>query len=663
MARQAKQINGQENFIDLSSLDAKLARGVQERAFGKGIALAAGFDLGAALPLDARVVANTIAERNEHVTGNRAYEGMQVYVIETKKNYQLVDGNWIETGVTAEQLESIHSAIDAAKAEVTKLVEAEATRAKAKEGELEASITALEEEHDDLEGRVSAAETKISANTSAIEGINSEITEVKADISAKGVAIEAVSGRVTTLEQAKTVSDKKITTLETGLAEEISRAKGEEARIEGLVTTEVNRAKAEENKIRGEFAAADTAMSEALTEKITEVSNKLTSGKAELQGKIDAVSAVAEQNKTGIAKVKEDLTQEIADRKAADQAQDVVIATKADKSYVDLELGKKAEKAHTHVMADITDLGTVAGLNVGNAAGQVPVLDEHGKLAMSTIPTLAINETKVVDTIEAAMALNQKAGDIVIINPASVQRANIVEKYNADQKNLAKGYEIVDVNVLNDEFAGYLAQGKTTFICVEPEADTFEERYRPLNSLADTMNKAEIQAELAKKDNIESVNNKVQGAKDYADNKISAAKTELSGAIDTAKTELTSAIEAVEGKADTNTAEIAKVKEAATKLKAVVDTHVADAVKHITAEERTSWNSRTKKVVASIGDAAAKEFEVAHNLESEDVMVTVKAADTKEVVFTDVKVKDENTIVVSFGMIPAENEFKVVVIG
>ena len=362
--------------------------------------------------------------------------------------------------------------------------------------------------------------------------------------------------------------------LNNAIEAEVSRAKGEEARIEGLVTAEADRAKAEESKIRGEFAAADAAMSEALTGKITEVSSKLTADKAELQGNIDTVSGVANQNKVDIAKAKEDLTQEIADRKAADAAQDVVIGTKADKTYVDVELAKKAEKVHTHVMADITDLGTVARLNVGNEAGQVPVLDEHGKLAMSTIPTLAINETKIVNTIEEAMALNQKSGDIVVINPTSVQRAKIVEKYNADQKNLAKGYEVVDVNVLNDEFAGYLAQGKTTFICVEPEAETFEERYRPLNSLADTMNKAEIQAELAKKDDIESVNNKVQGAKDYADNKISAAKTELSGAIDTAKSELTSAIEAVEGKADVNTTEIGKIKEAATELKAVVDAHV-----------------------------------------------------------------------------------------
>lgn len=458
--------------------------------------------------------------------------------------------------------------------------------------------------------------------------------------------------------------------LNSAVEAEVSRAKGEEARIEGLVTAEADRAKAEESKIRGEFAAADAAMSEALTGKITEVSSKLTADKAELEKAISDVDTKADANKGLIDTLDGKLTQEVKDRQAADAAQDVVIGTKADKTYVDVELAKKAEKVHTHVMADITDLGTVARLNVGNAAGQVPVLDEHGKLAMSTIPTLAINETKIVDTIQEAMALNQKAGDIVIINPTSVQRAKIVEKYNADQKNLAKGYEVVDVNVLNDEFAGYLAQGKTTFICVEPEAESFEERYRPLNSLADTMNKAEIQAELAKKDDIESVNNKVQEAKGYADNKISAAKTELSGAINTAKSELEqsisnldSKIDGAYAKADTNAQEISAIKQAATALETKVDNHIGDAVKHITAEERTSWNSRTKKVVASIGDAAAKEFEVAHNLGSEDVMVTVKAANTKEVVFTDVKVKDENTVVVSFGMIPAENEFKVVVIG
>lgn len=543
------------------------------------------------------------------------------------------------------------------------------------DSDIQATLTALRQDIDAEVSRATAKEAelegKISANASNIADLQSSLADTDSDLDAEiERATQAEEGLKSSIDAEVVRAKAKEEELNNAIEAEVSRAESEEARIEGLVTAEADRAKAEESKIRGEFAAADTAMSEALTGKITEVSGKLAADKIELQGNIDTVSGVANQNKSDIAQVKEDLAQEVTDRKAADQAQDVVIATKADKSYVDLELGKKAEKVHTHVMADITDLGTVAGLDAGNGAGQVPVLDEHGKLAMSTIPTLAINETKVVESIEEAMALNQKSGDIVVINPTSTQRVAIVEKYNADQKNLAKGFQVLDVNILNDEFAGYLAQGKTTFICVEPEAETFEERYRPLNSLADTMNRAEIEGELAKKADKTEVSTAIQGAKDYADAQIGTAKNELTNAINTAKNELETSIsnldrkvDGVDAKVDANSTEITSIKQAASELKAVVDAHVADKVSHITAEERTSWNERTKKVVASIGDAAAKEFEVAHNLGSEDVMVTVKAADTKEVVFTDVKVKDENTIVVSFGMIPAENEFKVVVIG
>ena len=67
--------------------------------FGKGIPLASGFDLGAKIPLDSRIVVETIADRDAHVTGNRAYEGMRVYVIENKKNYQYIDSEWRETDI------------------------------------------------------------------------------------------------------------------------------------------------------------------------------------------------------------------------------------------------------------------------------------------------------------------------------------------------------------------------------------------------------------------------------------------------------------------------------------------------------------------------------------------------------------------------------------
>ena len=58
--------------------------------YGKGITVASGFDLGAKAPLDHRIVVDTIADRDAHVTGNRAYEGMIVFVKEDQTTYQLV---------------------------------------------------------------------------------------------------------------------------------------------------------------------------------------------------------------------------------------------------------------------------------------------------------------------------------------------------------------------------------------------------------------------------------------------------------------------------------------------------------------------------------------------------------------------------------------------
>ena len=53
---------------------------IENAKFGKGIALAGGFDLGAKAPLDSRLTVATIEERDAHVEGNRAYDGMLVFV-------------------------------------------------------------------------------------------------------------------------------------------------------------------------------------------------------------------------------------------------------------------------------------------------------------------------------------------------------------------------------------------------------------------------------------------------------------------------------------------------------------------------------------------------------------------------------------------------------
>ena len=81
--------------------------------YGNGIKIASGFDLGAKAPLDTRTVVNTIEERNAHVTGNRAYVGMKVCVLESMKEYIFNGTSWDESGgISDEELGQLIAAYD-----------------------------------------------------------------------------------------------------------------------------------------------------------------------------------------------------------------------------------------------------------------------------------------------------------------------------------------------------------------------------------------------------------------------------------------------------------------------------------------------------------------------------------------------------------------------
>ena len=62
----------------------------------------------------------------------------------------------------------------------------------------------------------------------------------------------------------------------------------------------------------------------------------------------------------------------------------------------------------------ITGIGTAATKNVGSAAGNVPMLNESGKLDESILPALAITEPHVVDNQEEMLALEAQTGDVAV---------------------------------------------------------------------------------------------------------------------------------------------------------------------------------------------------------------------------------------------------------
>ena len=76
--------------------------------------------------------------------------------------------------------------------------------------------------------------------------------------------------------------------------------------------------------------------------------------------------------------------------------------------------GLSTEDYTTAEKTKLAGLGTAAEKNTGIASANIPVLDADGKLAVSTIPSVAITDTFVVASQAAMLALTAQAGDIAI---------------------------------------------------------------------------------------------------------------------------------------------------------------------------------------------------------------------------------------------------------
>lgn len=85
-----------------------------DNVYGKGVVYTAAIDLGAQKPLDSRIAVQTTAERDAHVTGNRAYVGMQVYVADDEKTYIYNGTDWDVLVTDADLTEGIDVKIAAA---------------------------------------------------------------------------------------------------------------------------------------------------------------------------------------------------------------------------------------------------------------------------------------------------------------------------------------------------------------------------------------------------------------------------------------------------------------------------------------------------------------------------------------------------------------------
>lgn len=269
--------------------------------FGKGITVASGFDLGAKAPLDSRLTVKTIEERNAHVTGNRAYEGMLVYVEADKKTYQLVDGQWKVFGFDNDQFE--------ANVEDTLESDSQTTALSAKQGKvLKGMIDAQSSQLSTVDGKLTAEVSRATAAEGAlgsrIDGVEASVEEVRSSVDTKTAQ---------TLKDAKAYTDEKV--VEINAANEALKTKVEanEAAL-GLVDGKIAAAKSEAintsnahttseiAKIDAAYKAADVQTLESAK---SYADTKIGEAKTALEGSIATVDGKVSANESAISDLRD----------------------------------------------------------------------------------------------------------------------------------------------------------------------------------------------------------------------------------------------------------------------------------------------------------------------------------------------------------------------
>lgn len=358
--------------------------------YGKGITVASGFDLGAKAPLDHRIVVDTIADRDAHVTGNRAYEGMIVFVKEDQTTYQLVmqtpeEGEpalgWKVFGADAVDLseyakmdyvdQQIANAVTGGKLDLSayaKVADMNAELAKKVDkvegksliDDAEIARLAKVDNYDDTEVRGLIAGK---ANADHVHSYN-DLTDKPVIPSIEGLATETyVNGKVADLVASAPE------TLDT--LKELADALGNDADFATTITTSIGN---KVDKEEGKSLVADTEIA-----KIHEHANKEELDKIEVgdKAKWDA-KADADHNHDGVY-LKEVPAEYITETELAAEGflkQHQDISHLAVKTDVDTALAGKAPLEHTHDFADLE--------NAPDMALYAKVADEEAREKFST---------------------------------------------------------------------------------------------------------------------------------------------------------------------------------------------------------------------------------------------------------------------------------------
>ena len=422
-----------------------------DNQFGKGIGLAAGFDLGAQKPLDSRVAVNTIEERDAHVTENRAFEGMIVFVDATKKNYQLVNGEWVELFLDEQnRLAALETQLNGGEG-------AEGNGVLAELQDAIDDVDARLNQGGDIEGRIAQNESDIDRIDGAIgqASVTANPEEGIAGVQATGLhkKIEDTAAEIRREIQAATGS------ANDAVAGEEARATGEEARIEGKVDQEVLDREAADEALGKRIDNANQALADQLDpDKDGSLQKQLNAEIARAQqAESDIQKALdAEEERAGLA---EQGLQAAID--AINNADNGILAQAEAKDQARADAQKLVDDAQDERIKALEDANAEGGA-VKEAIDQVQAnLDAFEQAQETKNGELDAEDQRldqaIKDEASAARAAEQKLEQDLA---AEVSRADAAEKANA--------------KAIEDEVARADAEEKRIVGLVEAEVERAE---------------------------------------------------------------------------------------------------------------------------------------------------------------------------------------------
>lgn len=424
--------------------------------FGKGITVASGFDLGAKAPLDSRITVKTIEERDAHVTGNRAYEGMLVYVEADKKTYQLIDNAWEEFGFNEEKFQAgVQPIIDKNVEQDSRIDTLEKLVVGGEGGGIEAVIADVAKNKADISELQTDLAQEVANRESADELINEEIGKNKADIS----------------------------NLQAGLADEIANRESAEA----VINEEVAK-KANQTDLQAEIDRA-TGVEEGLDARLVVVEGKASANESSIQANASAIAQETANRQAEITRVEGLVVAEQQRAEGVEQGLQTAIDGKVSKEDFNAEQGRvnsaldlKATKEEVNVEKERVD-GLFEQVNT--------TLEGHGTL-IDTVTALAEeNKENKADkhqvAIDIATGVETAKGyaDEKLVEAKSYADGKLVEgkaytdeeivKVNATISDLDTAYKASDAQVLEDAKA-HADKAVADLVNGAPEAlDTLKE--------------------------------------------------------------------------------------------------------------------------------------------------------------------------------------------